>query len=285
MKLSMKKKADLMLLTTAIGWALSTILIKLYMADMPVFHVMFGRYFIAFVLMATIWKKKFKHINKSEWKSGGILAIFLFFAFTFAIMSLSYTSASKSGFFVAMSVLFVPIVSTFLKRKLPNKWVIFSVVISIIGLYLVAGINGDSFNTGDALALLCALAYTVYILLMDQYAKDIDASHLVLIQLGIVTAISFVAMVVLEGFNAKMLMDQIIPIIVIAIVGTALTSWSQTAAQKHASPESVGLILLGEPLLTLIMAAMILNETIIFKGLIGAVLLLSAMVITVLKEV
>lgn len=285
MKLSMKKKADLMLFTTATGWALSTILIKLYMDDMPVFHVMFGRYFIAFVLMATLWRKKFKAIDKSEWISGSILSVFLFFAFTFAIMSLTHTSASKSGFFVAMSVLFVPIASTFLKRKLPNRWVAMSVVVSIIGLYLVAGINGDAFNKGDALALMCALAYTVYILLMDRFAKDVDASHLVLIQLGVVTLISWLAMVVIEGFNLSILMDQIIPIIVIAILGTAITSLAQTKAQQHASPESVGLILLGEPLFTLIMAAVILNETIVLKGLIGAGLLLVAMVITVVKDI
>lgn len=285
MKISMKKKADLMLFVTAIGWALSTILIKLYMSGMPVFHVVFGRYIIAFLLMGIIWRKKFKNIKKSELISGSILSIFLFFAFTFAISSLTYTSASKSGFFVAMSVLFVPIVSGFVKKRLPNKWVVMSVLISIIGLYLVAGINGDSFNWGDVLALLCAVAYTVYILLMDRYAKNIDTSHLVLIQLGMVTVISFLAMVTLEGFKPQVLLDQAIPIIIIGVFGTAITSLAQTKAQQHASPESVGLILLGEPLFTLIMAAAILNETILIKGLMGAGLLLMAMVITVLKDV
>jgi len=285
MKLSMKKKADFMLFATAIGWAMSTILIKLYLEDTPVFHIMFGRYFFAFALTAFIWRKKFKAISKKEWIAGSLLSIFLFMAYSFAVMSLSYTSASKSGFFVAMSVLFVPIVSTILKRRLPNVWVTSSVLISIVGLYLVAGINGGGFNGGDGLALLCAAAYTVYILMMDKYAKDMEASHLVLIQLGVVTLISLVAMVGVEGVQVTAITDQIWPILAIAVFGTAITSLAQTNAQKYASPESVGLILLGEPLFTLIFAAIILNETLVVKGLIGAGLLLTAMVITILKDV
>jgi biotin operon repressor len=38
MKISEKKKADLLLFVTAIGWAMSTIIIKLYVEDIPVFH-------------------------------------------------------------------------------------------------------------------------------------------------------------------------------------------------------------------------------------------------------
>jgi drug/metabolite transporter (DMT)-like permease len=285
MKLTLKKKADFLLFITAIGWALSTILIKLYTQELPVFHIMFGRYLIAFITVAIIWHKKLKNISKKDLKSGSILGVFVFLAFTFAIMSLSYTSASKSGFFVAMSVLFVPIVTAILRRRLPNKWIVMSVLISIVGLYLVAGINGDAFNKGDILALLCAAAYTVYIMLLDKYAKDIDEAQLVLIQLGVVTLISFVAMMALEGFHFNLIIDHFWPLLATGVLGTAITNFAQTKAQQHASPESVGLILLGEPIFTLLLAVMILNETVMLKGMMGVVLLLSAMVITVLKDV
>jgi drug/metabolite transporter (DMT)-like permease len=184
-----------------------------------------------------------------------------------------------------MSVLFVPIVTAILRRRLPNKWIVMSVLISIVGLYLVAGINGDAFNKGDVLALFCAGAYTVYIMLLDKYAKDIDEAQLVLIQLGVVTLISFLAMMVFEGFKLGLIIDHFWPLLVTGVLGTAITNFAQTRAQQDASPESVGLILLGEPLFTLLLAVVILNETIMFKGMIGVVLLLSAMVITVLKDV
>ncbi len=75
------------------------------------------------------------------------------------------------------------------------------------------------------------------------------------------------------------------PILVMGIFGTALTNFAQVKAQKHASPESVGLILLGEPLFTLVMAAAILKEQILIGGLFGAGLILVALVITIVKDI
>lgn len=283
-KLSEKKVADLLLFITASGWAMSTIIIKLYVDQLPTFHIMFGRYLLAFLIIFAFQPKTIFTIKKEEWKPGILLGILTFIAFTFAILSLNYTSASKSGFLVAMSVLFVPIVTTLLRKKLPNKWTIISVGMSIVGLYFISGMNGGSFNKGDALAILCAASYTIYILLMDRYAKDIEDSKLVLMQLFVVAIISFVFMF-FEGIELQVFMNGFVPLLLMAVLGTAITNYAQTKAQKHATPESVGLILLGEPLFTLLFAAVLLKETILLSGLFGAGLLLTALVLTVVKDI
>lgn len=285
MELSKKKKADLLLFVTASGWAMSTILIKLYTDTLPVFHLMFSRYLIALIVLSLLQRNKKEKIKKEDWKYGSVLGFLTFLAFTFAIASLYYTSASKSGFFVAMSVLFVPIVTTFLHRKLPNRWILLSVLLSLIGLYLISGMNGGSFNKGDFLALLCAGSYTIYILILDKTAKSINESQLAWMQMFVVTIISALAMLIFEGFDFKVLLEAWLPLLVIGVFGTAITNFAQIKAQQNATPESVGLILLGEPLFTLIMAAVILNEAILIPGLIGAILLLSALVITVIKDI
>lgn len=285
MKLTMKKKADVMLFITASGWAMSTILIKLYIDAIPVFHLMFGRYAIAFLVITIFQSKHIKKIEKKDIMPGIILGVLTFLAFTFAIASLSYTSASKSGFFVAMSVLFVPIVSAILKRKLPNIWINASVLMAIIGLLMISGMNGGGFNRGDFLALLCAASYTIYIMIQDRVAKHIDEAQLSWMQMGVVTIISLVCMLFLEGFEFQILAEGFLPILAIGILGTAITNFAQIRAQKHATPESVGLILLGEPLFTLLMAMVILKEEVLLTGLIGAALLLSALIVTVLKDI
>jgi len=285
MNLTEHKKADILLFITASGWALSTIIIKMFVESVPVFHIMFGRYLIALLVILLFKSKEIKKIKRSELKPGIILGVFTFLAFTLAILSLYYTSASKSGFLVAMSVLFVPIATTLLRRKLPNKWVSLSVVLSIIGLYFISGMNGGAFNKGDMMALLCAASYTVYILVMDRHAKHIDESILVFIQFCVVTVLSLVGMLLFEGISIEAFKVGFLPIAIIGLIGTAATNFAQTKAQKHASPESVGLILLGEPLFTLIMAALILKESILLSGLFGAGLILVALVITIVKDI
>jgi len=283
--LSSNKKADILLFITATGWAMSTIIIKVYADSIPIFHIMFGRYILALLMISVVKWSDIKKIQKSDVLPGLVLGFFTFLAFTLAIWSLSHTSASKSGFLVAMSVLFVPIVTTIMNKRMPNKWVTFSVFLSIIGLYFISGMNGGSFNFGDLLALLCAASYTAYIMIMDRHAKHINESILVFLQFCLVTILSVIGMLVFEDVQMSLLTDAWAPMLVMGIFGTAITNFAQTTAQKTASPESVGLILLGEPLLTLVMAAVFLKEQILLSGLFGAGLLLVALVITVLKDV
>jgi len=283
--LSSNKKADSLLFITAAGWAMSTIIIKVYAESIPIFHIMFGRYFLALLMIVLFKWSEIKQIKKEDLLPGVVLGFFTFLAFTLAIWSLSHTSASKSGFLVAMSVLFVPIVTTVINKKLPNKWVSFSVLLSIVGLYFISGMNGGSFNFGDLLALLCAAAYTAYIMIMDKHAKHINESILVFLQFCVVLVLSIIGMLIFEDVQMSLLTDAWLPILVMGIFGTAITNFAQTTAQKTDSPESVGLILLGEPLLTLLMAAVFLKEQILLSGLFGAALLLVALVITVLKDV
>ncbi|MEK6264168.1 MAG: hypothetical protein N2B06_05275 [Clostridium sp.] len=59
-RISKKTMAHLQLLFVALGWATSTILIKLYIAELPTFHFMMARFFLAtaFILMTSFNKVK-----------------------------------------------------------------------------------------------------------------------------------------------------------------------------------------------------------------------------------
>ncbi len=212
------------------------------------------------------------------------LGMLIFASYAFGIISLVYTTASKSGFLVAMSVLLVPITQLVIRRKVPNGIIIGTVLLSIIGLYFISGMDGVGFNFGDLLALMCAVTYTGYILIVDRYVKEVDGVTLVLYQMLSVTILSFVLAVIYEGFDIDILKSGFIPIFFTGILGTAMTIYFQNHAQKHASPESVGLLLLGEPVFTLLMAFFILQETITHSGLVGAGFIIGAMVVTIIKK-
>jgi drug/metabolite transporter (DMT)-like permease len=279
------RKAYVMLFITSFGWALSTILMKMYIQDISVFHLMFGRFLIAFLLVSLFKMKKLRKITFEQCKMGFLAGIMLFSSYALSIYGLKITTASKSGFLVSLSVLFVPLIQLIINKKRPNKWTSISVMFSVLGLYLISGMNGAGFNFGDVLSILCAAAYTGYIFLIDKYTKAVDEESLVLMILLSITLMSFLAMVSIEGFDAKMMVTNWKLIFTIAIFGTAIATLFQAKAQKHASPESVGLILLGEPLITLLLAITILGEQVMFKGMIGAVIILCSLGITVIKEI
>jgi drug/metabolite transporter (DMT)-like permease len=276
--------AYIMLFVTAFGWALSTIVIKLFIESVPAFHMMLGRFALA-ALIFGLMKRKRVRITKKLLFHGSYLGFFLFLAYYLAISSLYYTSAAKSGFLVALSVLGVPLAQLVFRRQRPNKWVLLSVVLSLFGLYWISGLDGLGFNIGDAMALGCSVAYTAYILLIDKYAGEMNEDEMTFIILLIVAVMSLVSVLLFEGFDLAILIDGWLPIVLVCIFGTLMSTYYQTRAQQVASPESVGIILLGEPLFTIIMAIIILGETVTGMGLVGAGLLLVSLLIAVVKHV
>lgn len=279
-----KRMAYFMLLFTSVGWALSTIIIKGYSEHLPDFHLMLGRFGIAVILFYLLKRKTLK-LDKKMLFHGSYLGVVLFAAYYLAVVSLSYTTAAKSGFLVALSVLWVPIVQLLIKKVLPNKWVVFCVMSSLIGLYWISDLDGGGFNIGDAMAMGCSFAYTIYIMLIDKYAKEMNEDQMTFSILLVVTLISFIFTVVVEGLSFKIFTDNWWQILIISVVGTWLSTYFQTKAQQVASPESVGIILLGEPLFTLIMAIFWLQETVTVLGLVGAGLLLVSLLVAIIKKV
>lgn len=272
------------LFISAMGWAFSTIVIKMYIEEMPAFHMLFGRFALATLIFGLFKFNKIK-LTKKLLFHGSYLGLFLFIAYYLAVASLYYTTAAKSGFLVALSVLGVPLAQMAIKRQLPNPWVMTSVVTSIIGLYWISGLDGAGFNIGDAMAIGCSIAYTGYILFIDKYAEEMNEDQMTFVILAVVAVFSLVAMLVFEGFHIEKLIEGWIPIVLVCLFGTLISTYLQTKAQQVASPESVGIILLGEPLLTLIMAVTLLGETTTPMGLVGAALLLTSLVIAVVKKV
>lgn len=277
-------KAYIEILGTALAWGISAVLMKKYIDQVTPYHLLMGRFVIATIFIFAIKPNTVKQIDRESLKAGVPLGFLVFLAYTFGIVCLKYTSASKSSFLVSLSVLFVPLFESLIKRRMPGKWTFLSVFFSLIGLRLISGMDGTGFNLGDILAILSALVYSVYIMMMDEKGKGIEEMTLTLIQLTVVSICSII-LVLFEGFNYQYLKIIWLPILVIGIFCTGMSTLFQTRAQKVASPESVGILLLGEPLFTTILAFFILKETILLRGLLGGLLLILSLVIAILKKI
>ncbi len=280
-----KTRAYLEILGTALAWALSAVLMKMYIEQVPPYHLLMGRFVIATIFIFIMKPNAAKGINKEVIKIGIPLGFLVFLAYASGIVCLKHTSASKSSFLVSLSVLFVPIIESIIRKSMPSKWTFISVIISLLGLRLISGMDGAGYNIGDTLAILSALFYSFYIIMMDRKGKDIDETVLTLVQLAFVSVFSIIALLLFEKFSFQYFKIIWLPILVIGIICTGMSTLFQTRAQKVASTESVGILLLGEPLFTSILAFLILKETILLSGLLGGLLILFSLVIAILKDV
>ena len=273
------------LIIIAFLWGLATILVKDNLDEIPTFHVVAARFLIGAIFVFITAPKKILSIKKDEIKRGVPTGIIVFSTYALFTIGLKYTSASKAGFLVSLSVLFVPIIQSISNKKKPSKWTIISISWSLIGLYLISGINGTSINIGDIIIITAALGNTLYIILIDRIGKNIDNYRFTFIQLFTTFIVSFIIALFYEGLNLHVIKANFLRLLIIGIGGTGITTFLQTKAQKVASPESVGIILLAEPLTTLMMAFFFLNETILLRGFIGSIILTAALIIAILKKI
>ena len=103
---------------------------------------------------------------------GGICCgIALYAASAFQQFGISFTTVGKAGFITAMYIVLVPILGIFLKKKIGIK-VGISVVIAVIGLYLLCITDGFTLGLGDALVLVCAFLYSIHILVIDYFKNN-----------------------------------------------------------------------------------------------------------------
>ena len=98
--------------------------------------------------------------------TGGICCgICLFAASTLQQFGMKYTTVGKAGFITTLYIILVPFFGIFLKKKIPGKvWA--GAAIAAFGMYLLCMSESLSLGRGDTLVFLCAVLFSVHILVI-----------------------------------------------------------------------------------------------------------------------
>ncbi len=126
-------------------------------------------------------------------RHGALLAVFLFLGFVLQTMGLTRTTPSRSAFITGLCVVFVPMWSMLLFRKVPRLTSLVGVGLAAVGLFLLtrAGEDGaGGLTPGDLLTLAASVAYALHILFTERYAPREGAAGLVAVQLWGVALLS-----------------------------------------------------------------------------------------------
>ena len=279
----MKKslKADLALLLVTIFWGAGFPATKIALQTMTPYYHIGIRFAVASLLLSLLFFKKLRNLNKSLIKPALILSSFLFATYAFQTVGIQYTTASKSGFFSGLAVLIVPLFSIFyLKTKLELKTII-SVATATLGLFLLSYTGSDfNFNIGDFLTILCSICYAWQLLFTGTYVQKHDATLLAIVQLFFVSLYGMAFAVILEPIPANMSVPSFWSLMFSAVFCTAFAFWMQTTAQKFTAASHIALIFTMEPVFGALTSFLLLNEVLGAMGIIGGILIVSAMIIS-----
>ena len=217
------------------------------------------------------------------WKSGIICGGALFIAQSLQQVGLIYTDAGKAGFITAMYIVLVPILGLFFKQK-PPRTAVFSVVLAVIGLYLLSCLGVTQINIGDLFLIGCALAFAVQITCIDRLAGNLDGLRLNCIQAIVVTSLSLPCMLFTETVDVSNILACWLPLCYAGILSMGVAYSLQIIGQKDLEPTTASLIMSMESVVAALAGWLILKETMTGWELLGCGLVFSAVIISQLPE-
>ena len=217
--------------------------------------------------------------NKRLWIAGFVCGSALFVAASLQQVGLVYTDPGKAGFLTAMYIVLVPTLGIFVHRK-PGLNAVFSVALALVGLYLLSFMGVASINVGDLLLIGCALAFAVQILLIDNFAQDLDGLRLNCVQALVVAALSLPWMLLKEEVNMGNILACWLPLGFAGILSMGVAYSLQIVGQKNLEPTTASLIMSLESVFAALGGWLILHNTMSLRELCGCGLVFAGVIIS-----
>lgn len=285
-----KVRNTLMLLLTALIWGSAFVAQSVGMDYVGPFTFNGVRSVIGGIfLIFCIWfmdKTGIRKNNKAESKedkkvllTGGIsCGVVLFIASNLQQIGIQYTTVGKAGFITALYIVIVPVLGLFLKKKCPaTVWI--SVIIAVIGFYRLSVTDGFSLTRGDLLVLLCAVVFSVHILVIDHFTEKTDGVKMSCIQFIVCGILSCICMFIFEKPQVSALVSAWMPLLYAGILSCGVAYTLQIVAQKGYNPTVASLLLSLESVFSVVAGFIVLGQKMTARELSGCILIFAAVIL------
>ena len=242
--------------------------------------------FLAIVPLAFLFEvKKFKSEFKLDFKTFATLSFLiglsLFLGSALQQVALLYTDVANAAFFTIFYVPMVPII-IFLFRKKSIHWSVWpSVVLCLIGGYLLTNFHDATVRLGDTLVVLGALFWSTHIIftgiIVTKYNLPLTLGA---IQTLLVALFSFVIGFIYEEFIIENILNEIDSILYAGILSGGFAFVLQIYAQKNITPAPAAIIFSLEGVFATIAAWFLLNQILGVNNLLGCFFILCGVLLS-----
>lgn len=194
-----------------------------------------------------------------------------------------YTTVGKAGFITTLYIIMVPIFGIFLKKRVPGKvWI--GAGIAAFGMYLLCMSERLALSKGDGLVFICAIIFSVHILVIDYFSPKADGVEISCIQFLTAGVIASIGALLFENPQLGQFIAGIIPLAYAGILSSGVAYTLQVVGQKNVEPTVASLILSLESVVSMLAGWVILHQALTGRELFGCVLVFAAVILVQLPD-
>ena len=193
------------------------------------------------------------------------------------------TDPGKAGFITALYILLVPLSSLFMKKRVrPIIWP--CIAASVVALYLLCVTENNSVELSDLLVLICAVLYTVHILVIDKVSPHVDGVKLSCIQFFVAGVISLVPAIIYEGVDFEAIKAAMPSVAYAGIMSSGVAYTLQILGQQKTEPTLASMIMSLESVFAVLTSMAVLHLAPTPREAIGCVIMFIAIIVAQLPE-
>ena len=190
-----------------------------------------------------------------------------------------YDSGRRPDFCTALYIVIVPILGLFLQKTRRPLTVWVSVVIAAAGTYLLSVQEGFTIAPGDLLVILCALGFSVHILIIDRFSPMVNGVALSCVQFIVCGILCTAAALFTETFTLADILKSAGPLLFTGLMSSGVGYTLQILGQKDTPPAVASLIMSLESVFAALSGWLVLGQSMNGRELLGCVLVFAAVIL------
>ena len=243
----LSKLASPLIVLATIIWGSSFVVMKSSVDVLPTFWLLAIRFSFAAILLAVIFWKRWKVLDRQYLIGGTVMGFCLFVAYAFQTFGLNLTTSGKNAFFTAVYCVIVPFLYWVIARRRPDRYNVLAAFLCIAGIALVS-VTGDSasaFNFGDVLTLIGGFFFACHIVAVSKYSEGRDIFILTALQFASFAVFSWLGVLLTRPALDPAVFDGglIFSLAYLVIFASAGALLFQNIGQKYTAPATAAVLL------------------------------------------
>ena len=199
-----------------------------------------------------------------------------------------YTTVATATLAYYMAPIFVIMASPFVLKERLTAIKGLCVAMALTGMVLVSGVVQSGMDGVDFTGILCGVgAASLYatVILLNKFIKNISAYDMTIMQLGLAALVLLPYTMVTENFGA--LSPDTNSLLLLAVVGVIHTGFTYAmyfSSIQGLKAQTVAIFSYIDPIVAIILSAVLLNESMDVYSMVGAVLVLGSTFVSELVE-